>query len=203
MRNALVTGRIHLFMKYVIASNNADKLRELRDILSALGIEAVGMGEAGFYGEIEETGDTFEANALIKAEAVMRATGLPAIADDSGLGDRRARRSARRLFRPLCGTGASQEEGSRADGGHPRRQTQSAIRIGRCLRVSLRRANHCAGNVRREHNARMPRKRRVRVRLDFPRARIRQDLRRIVGGSQEQHFAPCDCTDTPKGKTQK
>jgi len=72
-------------MKFVLASNNPKKLKEMREILSELGIEVISQGEAGVNIEVEETGRTFEENALLKAAAVMEATGLPAVADDSGL----------------------------------------------------------------------------------------------------------------------
>ena len=72
-------------MKFIIATNNAKKLKELRDILGRLGIDAVSLAEAGVFFDAEETGDTFEENSKIKAEAAMKASGLPAIADDSGL----------------------------------------------------------------------------------------------------------------------
>jgi len=72
-------------MKFVLASNNPKKLTEMHDILSALGIEVISQGEAGVSVDVEETGSTFEENAMLKAQAVMEASGLPAIADDSGL----------------------------------------------------------------------------------------------------------------------
>lgn len=72
-------------MKLVLASRNPHKLAELRDILSAQGIEVILESEAGVDVEVEETGSTFEENALLKARAVMEASGLPAVADDSGL----------------------------------------------------------------------------------------------------------------------
>lgn len=72
-------------MKLILASNNAHKAREFREILSPLGIEVVTQGEAGCDFEADETGETFEENAFIKAEAAMKATGLPAVSDDSGL----------------------------------------------------------------------------------------------------------------------
>jgi len=72
-------------MKIVLASANKHKLIEMRAILSALNIELVSSSEEGFFNEVEETGMTFEENALIKAQAVSNATGLTAIADDSGL----------------------------------------------------------------------------------------------------------------------
>ncbi len=72
-------------MKFVLASNNPKKLIELRAILSGLGIDVISQDEAGVQIEVEETGSTFEENAILKAEAVMGAAGIPAIADDSGL----------------------------------------------------------------------------------------------------------------------
>ena len=72
-------------MKLVLASKNKKKLAEMNDILSQLGVEVCSEAEAGVDVEVEETGTTFEENSLLKAKAVMRASGLPAIADDSGL----------------------------------------------------------------------------------------------------------------------
>ena len=72
-------------MKLVLASKNEKKLRELRDILSAQGVEVVTEADVGVDVDVEETGTTFEENAFLKAHAVMQASGLPAVADDSGL----------------------------------------------------------------------------------------------------------------------
>ena len=72
-------------MKIILASNNKKKLTEMREILSALGVELMSQREAGCCFEVDETGATFEENAFLKAEAVTRATGMPAVADDSGL----------------------------------------------------------------------------------------------------------------------
>jgi XTP/dITP diphosphohydrolase len=72
-------------IKFVLASKNNKKLAELREILSELGIEVISQAEAGVNVEPEETGTTFEENAVIKARAVMEASGLPAISDDSGI----------------------------------------------------------------------------------------------------------------------
>ncbi len=72
-------------MKMVLASKNPKKLVEMKDILSELGIEVVLESDVGIDVEVEETGTTFEENSLLKAKAVMEASGLPAIADDSGL----------------------------------------------------------------------------------------------------------------------
>lgn len=72
-------------MKLVLASKNEKKLVEMRDILSHLGVEVCLQAEVGVDVDVEETGTTFEENSLLKAKAVMEASGLPAVADDSGL----------------------------------------------------------------------------------------------------------------------
>lgn len=68
-------------MKYVIATHNKGKLVEFQRLLEPMGIEAVTMD----ISEPDETGRTFAENAFIKAEAACKETGLPAVADDSGL----------------------------------------------------------------------------------------------------------------------
>jgi XTP/dITP diphosphohydrolase len=70
--------------KLVIATHNPGKLAEMRELLAPHGIEAISAGELRLA-EPEETGDTFQANALIKAVAAAEASRLPAFADDSGL----------------------------------------------------------------------------------------------------------------------
>ena len=72
-------------MKMVLASKNPHKLTEMKAILGQLGVEVVLESDVGVDVDVEETGTTFEENAALKAEAVMKASGLPAIADDSGL----------------------------------------------------------------------------------------------------------------------
>ena len=72
-------------MKAVLASKNEKKLRELQDILEASGIDVMLQSQAGVDIDVEETGDTFEENAALKARGVRDATGLIAISDDSGL----------------------------------------------------------------------------------------------------------------------
>ena len=72
-------------MKLVLASKNKGKLKEMSGILSKRGVEVVLESDVGADVEVEETGETFEENAYLKASAVMKATGFPAIADDSGL----------------------------------------------------------------------------------------------------------------------
>lgn len=72
-------------MKLVLASKNPHKLIELQTILGQLGLEVVLESDVGADVDVEETGTTFAENALLKAQAVMEATGMAAIADDSGL----------------------------------------------------------------------------------------------------------------------
>jgi XTP/dITP diphosphohydrolase len=73
-----ITGRL------VIATHNPGKLAEMRELLSAYGVEAISAGELGLP-EPQETGKTFAANARIKAVAAAKASGMAAFADDSGL----------------------------------------------------------------------------------------------------------------------
>ena len=72
-------------MKFVLASKNEGKLKEMQAILGQLGIEVVLESQVGLDVDVEETGTTFAENARLKAQAVMETSGLPAIADDSGL----------------------------------------------------------------------------------------------------------------------
>lgn len=71
-------------MRLVLASSNAGKLAELRDLLGDTGIELVAQTDLGVE-DIEETGSTFVENALLKARHAAAVTGLPALADDSGI----------------------------------------------------------------------------------------------------------------------
>ena len=72
-------------MKFVLATHNPGKIQEMQAILSQLGVEVVSPAELGVDVDVEETGETFAENAMLKAQAICAAAGLPAIADDSGL----------------------------------------------------------------------------------------------------------------------
>ena len=72
-------------MKVVLASKNPHKLVEISKITEKFGFELVLQSQLGVDIDVEETGTTFEENSLLKARAVMEATGLPALADDSGI----------------------------------------------------------------------------------------------------------------------
>ena len=71
--------------KIVFATTNEGKVKEIKEILKDFPIEVVSMKEMGITADIEENGATFEENSLIKARALVKLTGLPALADDSGL----------------------------------------------------------------------------------------------------------------------
>jgi len=71
--------------KFVLASHNPGKIKEMSAILSKFGIEVVTPRELGITVDVEETGATFAENAMLKARAICEAANLPAIADDSGL----------------------------------------------------------------------------------------------------------------------
>lgn len=71
--------------KIIFATGNEGKLREIRDIMSDMDVEIISMKEAGIKVDIDENGDTFEENALIKARAIAAYTNELVMADDSGL----------------------------------------------------------------------------------------------------------------------
>lgn len=71
--------------KIVFATTNEGKVKEIKEILAGFPIEVVSMKEMNITADIEENGATFEENSLIKAREVSKITGLPAMADDSGL----------------------------------------------------------------------------------------------------------------------
>lgn len=72
-------------MKILLATRNAGKLREVRAALGDLPVEVQSLDEAGIDAEVIEDGETYAENALKKAETICRASGLPALADDSGV----------------------------------------------------------------------------------------------------------------------
>jgi XTP/dITP diphosphohydrolase len=72
-------------MTFILASNNMGKVREFKEILEPLGFGLIPQAVAGVNFEVNETGDTFEENAYLKASSVAQYTRFPAVADDSGL----------------------------------------------------------------------------------------------------------------------
>lgn len=72
-------------MKLVLATNNQHKIREMKEILAGLDVEVLSKQDFDNFPDVEETGSTMEENAAIKAKAIYEFTGLPSLADDSGL----------------------------------------------------------------------------------------------------------------------
>lgn len=71
--------------RIVLATNNRHKIKEIKDILSGLAVEIMTLEDFPGAPQVEETGKTLEENAILKAEAIYKFTGLPSVADDSGL----------------------------------------------------------------------------------------------------------------------
>ncbi len=91
-------------MKIILASNNKNKIREVKAILEDLDVDIISMKESGVDMDIEETGSTFEENALIKAREVMKLTKCITMADDSGLEIDYLNKRTRYLFSSIYGT---------------------------------------------------------------------------------------------------
>jgi len=72
-------------MRIVLATNNEHKIREIKNILADLRVEILTLKDFPHFPKADETGNTFEENAIIKAKAIYRSTNLPSLADDSGL----------------------------------------------------------------------------------------------------------------------
>lgn len=103
----------------VLATGNAGKVKEFEALLGPAGFSLLTPGDIGFAGEIEETGDTFRDNALIKARALAASTPYPVLADDSGLevdalGGAPGVRSARYAAPGEAGPGIPQDAANRS-----------------------------------------------------------------------------------------
>ena len=182
--------------RLLLASANQGKLRELRTILDGLPVELVGLAEAGpgEPPEVEETGDTFLENALLKARAYAAWSGLAAVADDSGLevdalGGAPGVRSAR-----YAGPGASDQANldkllAELTGVPPERRTARF----RCAAVLV---DPAGGGVARRGGlggaaaGRAPGQRRVRLRPGVPARRLGADQRRGRPGDQGRRLPP-------------
>ena len=90
--------------KIVLATHNLHKQKEMNSILSSLGILIVGLDDFPQIGDIEETGSTLHENALIKARTVIKLTGNPSLADDTGLRGGCLAWCTRCVFCSLCWT---------------------------------------------------------------------------------------------------
>lgn len=179
-------------MKVILASKNQHKLTELSAILSGLGFEIALESEYGLDIDVDETGTTFEENSLLKAEAVMKASGLPVLADDSGLmvdsldgapGVYSARyghknSDAERIGYLLANL-KDVPAGSRA---------AKFVCVITCLWPDGRKIvarGECPGEI-----LFAPQDRRLRLRPGLLPAGARQDLRRAHPGGKERHLAP-------------
>ena len=85
MQKGVPEGELAHLTRLFLATRNRGKLREITRILEGLPLEVVGLGEFPDFPPVEETGETFLENALLKARAAASFTGLPSLADDSGL----------------------------------------------------------------------------------------------------------------------
>ena len=132
-------------MKLVLASKNEKKLAEMNAILSELGVEVCSEAQAGVDVDVEETGTTFEENSLLKAKAVMEASGLPAIADDSGLCVD-ALNGAPGVYSARYGGPELDDTG--------RYRLDGQVRLGDHLLLPQRGRNHRPGGVPRDHRLR-------------------------------------------------
>ena len=173
-----ITGRL------VIATHNPGKLAEMRELLAPHGVEVISAGDLGL-GEPEETGETFRANAAIKAIAAANAAQLPAFADDSGLvvdaldgapgiysarwaGEGKDFMAAMSRIERLL-----QERGATAPG-----QARGAFRFRAVRRLARRPPRRGRGARRRNFGLAAARHRRFRLRSGVPARRARADLRR-------------------------
>lgn len=104
----------------VLATTNAGKVRELAEPLQAFGLEVVGLDAFQGLGDVEETGTTFEENALLKARIVADATGYVTVADDSGL-EVDALQGAPGIYSARYGEDWALEEGENRDGRNNRK----------------------------------------------------------------------------------
>jgi Ham1 family len=158
-----LTGRI------VIATHNPGKLREMRELLSPYGIEAVSAGELGL-GEPDETGATFRANARIKAQAAAYATNLPAFADDSGL--------AVDALGGEPGIHSARWAGDTKDFQYAMQRVEDELRSRGALTPDARPRRGLRGHGRRRAGLAAARHARLRLRSDVPAGRPHPHLRR-------------------------
>lgn len=141
-------------MKLILASNNKNKVAEFAKILEGTGIEVVPQSEAGCHFEVDETGETFEENAFLKAEAAMRATGIAGRERRLGAGGGRPGRGPGSAQRALHGQ--SPGHGRRPQGAFDEKSAGSGtsdrpLRLSHMLRVPQRRraerARHREGSI--------------------------------------------------------
>ena len=168
-------------MKLVLASKNPHKLKELEEILSGLGVEVMLESEAGVDVEVEETGTTFEENARLKAKAVCEASGLPAVADDSGL--------CVDALNGAPGVYSARYGGEGLDDPGRCRLLLENLR-GQLLLLPQWGHRHRPGGVPRHHRLRPQGGERLRLRPDFLPPRPEKDLCPAHPRGEERHLSP-------------
>ncbi len=188
--------------KFVLATHNPGKLKEMGTILSRFGVEVASPGELGIAVEVEETGTTFAENAMLKAKAICAAAGLPAIADDSGLcvdalGGGPGIYSARYGGEGLDDAGRYRLLLSSLRGHHP----GGPFRLRHRLRLPQWRHIDGGGALRRHHRLRPHGRGRLWLRPGVLRAGTEKDLRPAFGGGKERHFPQREGTGRFCGKT--
>jgi inosine/xanthosine triphosphate pyrophosphatase family protein len=146
--------------KILLATRNAGKLVELRRMLDSAGIEVLGLADVDEFPEAPETGATFAENALAKARDAVAATGLPAVADDSGIA-------------------------VDALNGMP-----GVLSARWCARVARRHRDRRPRRVAGQAHPRPPRHRRVRLRPHLRAGRRGADLGRDGTGGEGRRVAP-------------
>lgn len=181
-------------MRFVLASHNKGKLAEMQAILGELGVEVVIPSDVGVDVDVEETGTTFAENAALKANAVMAASGLPAIADDSGLCVDWLQ-GAPGVYSARYGGLDSDPERCRLLLSNMRGATNRAAHFHTGHRLRLPQRGHAdgGGGLRRDHCLCAYGRRRVWVRPCVLRAVPAKDLRPADGGGEERHFPPGQC----------
>ena len=156
----------------LVATRNKGKLRELASLLSDVPMRLVSLDDVGVDDEVEETGATFEENAVLKATAYARASGLTTLADDSGLevdalGGEPGVRSARYA-------GPDADDGARVRlllsklSETPSGRRQARFRCAMAVASPNGSARDLRGGVRRNHRRRAPGPERLRLRPGFP-----------------------------------
>ena len=175
-------------MRFILASHNKGKLAEMQAILGELGVEVVMPSDVGVDVDVEETGTTFAENAALKANAIMAASGLPAIADDSGLcvdwlqgapGVYSARYGGLNSDQERCRLLLSNMRGATNRAAHFHTAIVCAFPNGDTLTAE----GDCAGTIAAG-------RRRVRLRPGVLRAVPAKDLRPAVGRGEKRHFPP-------------
>jgi Xanthosine triphosphate pyrophosphatase len=178
----------------VLATRNAGKIREFSALMAGLGIEVKGLGDFPDVEDVEETGTTFEENALLKARAVSQATGLTAVADDSGICVD-ALGGAPGVYSARYAGGHGDAEANNAKlllelTNVPGRKAHGAVRLRGGGGAAGRGHAHRARGVGGPDHPRLRREVRLRLRPDLLRPRTGHDRGPDDAGTEERPVAP-------------